>query len=93
MEAVLVALIVAVVGVLGQWLLRRQDYDRQDELARRVGQVADQLASASQGTDAKLEQVHKIVNQQRTDMQAYTALLKDTLLRANVAVPKDRSLE
>ena len=93
MEAVLVALIVAGVGLFGQWLLKRQDYQRQDEVAERVAQVAMQVATTSANTDAKLDDVHKIVNQQRTDMQAYTALLKDTLARAQVPIPRDKSVE
>lgn len=75
MEAVLVALIVAGVAVFGQWLLKRQDYQRQDELARR------------------LEEVHKIVNQQRTDMLSYQATLKQALAHAGVAIPADDSVE
>lgn len=93
MEAVLVALIVAGVGLFGQWLLKRQDFQRQDEVALRVAQVADQVAKTSANTDTKLDEVHKIVNQQRTDMQAYTALLKDTLARAQVPIPRDKSVE
>lgn len=93
MEAVWVALIVAVVGLLGQWLLKRQDFKRQDEIAIRVSQLADQVAATSSTTDGKLEEVHVIVNQQRTDMQAYTALLKDTLARAEVPIPRDKSVQ
>lgn len=92
-EAVVVALIVAGVGVLGQWLLKRQEFARQDEVAERVAQVAAQVALTSANTDAKLDEVHQIVNQQRTDMQAYTALLKDTLVRAQVPIPPDKSLQ
>lgn len=88
-EAVLVATIVAAIGLFGQWLLKRQDYQRQDEVAERVAQVA----ATSANTDAKLDEVHHIVNQQRTDMQAYTALLKDTLTRAQVPIPPDKSLQ
>ena len=85
----LVATIVAAIGLFGQWLLKRQDYQRQDEVAERVAQVA----ATSANTDAKLDEVHHIVNQQRTDMQAYTALLKDTLTRAQVPIPPDKSLQ
>lgn len=92
-EAVLVATIVAAIGLFGQWLLKRQDYQRQDEVAERVAQVAAQVAATSANTDAKLDEVHHIVNQQRTDMQAYTALLKDTLTRAQVPIPPDKSLQ
>jgi hypothetical protein len=37
--------------------------------------------------------VHKIVNQQRTDMLAYQATLVETLLAAGIHVPTDESLE
>lgn len=75
MESVLVALIVAGVAVLGQWLLRRQVYQRQDELITRINSV------------------HKIVNQQRTDMLRYEAALKAALRHAGVDIPADQSLE
>lgn len=92
-EAVVVALIVAGAGLLGQWLLKRQDFARQDEVAERVALVAAQVAATSAITDAKLDDVHHIVNQQRTDMQAYTALLKDTLAKAQVPIPADKSIK
>jgi hypothetical protein len=79
MEAVFIALGVAALAIFGQWLLKRQDYKRQDEVARRL--------------EDKIQDVHKIVNQQRTDMQRYQAVLKAALLRANVEIPADESLE
>jgi multidrug resistance efflux pump len=82
MEAVLVALGVAALAIFGQWLLKRQDYKRLDELAQRQIEQAE-----------KIEQVHKIVNQQRTDMQSYQAVLKAALEHAGVAVPADKSLD
>lgn len=39
------------------------------------------------------QEVHKIVNQQRTDMLAHQAVLESTLRSAGVAVPKDKSLD
>jgi hypothetical protein len=89
MEAVLVAMIVAGVGLVGQWLLKRQDYRRQDEVAARVRQVAQTAAE----TVGKLDDVHKIVNQQRTDMQRYQAVLLAALRRAGVEIPPDESLK
>ncbi|HEX6968881.1 MAG TPA: hypothetical protein VF174_08765 [Micromonosporaceae bacterium] len=89
MEAVLVALIVAVGGFVGQWLLRRQDYKRQDEVAERVRQVA---VTTAENVD-KLDDVHKIVNQQRTDMQRYQAVLLAALTAAGVEIPPDESLK
>jgi hypothetical protein len=87
-EAVLVALIVAGVGLVGQWLLKRQDFRRQDEVAARVQQVAVTAAE----TIGKLDDVHKIVNQQRTDMQRYQAVLLAALRNAGVEIPPDESL-
>lgn len=89
MEAVLVALIVAGVGLAGQWLLKRQDFKRQDEVAARVRQVAITTAE----TVGKLDDVHKIVNQQRTDMQRYQAVLLDALTKAGIEIPPDQSLK
>lgn len=40
---------------------------------------------------AKVEDVHKIVNQQRTDMQRYEAALIKALHAAGVEVPDDQS--
>jgi len=37
--------------------------------------------------------VHKIVNQQRTDMLAYQATLVETLRASGIHVPTDESLE
>jgi hypothetical protein len=88
-EAVLIALIVAGVGLVGQWLLKRQDFKRQDEVAARVQQVAVTAAE----TVGKLDDVHKIVNQQRTDMQRYQAVLLAALRRAGVEIPPDESLK
>jgi len=96
MEAVWVALIVAGVGLLGQWLLKRQDFARQDEVARRVTDAADKLAVqnervalATETTNTKLDEVHTIVNQQRTDMVARIDDLKAALVAACLPVPPD----
>lgn len=43
MEAVYVALIVAVAGFLGQWLLKRQEFTRQDQVAAQAAQAAQLL--------------------------------------------------
>jgi hypothetical protein len=106
-EAVWVALIVAGVGLLGQWLLKRQDFARQDQVAERVATAAAQaaqaaellavqnerVAAATEITNKKLEQVHVIVNQQRTDMQRYQATLIAALIAARVPIPPDVSLD
>jgi hypothetical protein len=57
MEAVAVALIVAGVGVFGQWLLRRQDFARQDQVAAQAAEAARLLlerqdAVAAQAAEA-----------------------------------------
>lgn len=43
-------------------------------------------------TRRAVEQVHTMVNQQRTDAQAYQADLVAALHRAGVVVPRDQSL-
>ncbi len=90
---VLVALIVGGLGGLSQWLLKRQDYKRQDEVAARVEQVAKAAADATTTTNGKLDDVHRIVNQQRTDMQRYQEALVAALQRAGVDIPRDESLK
>lgn len=57
MEAVYVALIVAVAGFLGQWLLKRQEFARQDEVAAQAAKAAQLLlerqdAVAAQAAEA-----------------------------------------
>lgn len=79
METVVATLGVAALAILGQWLLKRQDYRRQDEIEQRLG--------------GQIQEVHKIVNQQRTDMQSYQAVLKAALDHAGVAIPVDKSLD
>lgn len=39
-----------------------------------------------------VQAVHKIVNQQRTDMLAYQKTLVDSLVAAGIHVPRDESL-
>jgi len=96
MEAVWVALIVAVAAMAGPLLLARQQNRRQDEVARRVTDVADKLAAqnkvvaqATKTTNTKIDDVHQIVNQQRTDMVARIDELKNALIAAGLPVPPD----
>lgn len=42
--------------------------------------------------NTSVDQVHKMVNQQRTDAQMYQRLLVDTLIRSGVKVPIDVSI-
>lgn len=46
----------------------------------------------SRRTEKKIDAVHKIVNQQRTDMQRYQAALVAALKKAGVEVPVDQSI-
>lgn len=39
----------------------------------------------------RVQEVHKIVNQQRTDMRQYQKALINALIAAGVAVPEDQS--
>ena len=92
MEAVWVALVgvgMAAITVMGQWWLKRQDFERQDQIARRVAEVA----AAAALTVVKLDEVHVMVNQQRTDMQNYIEQLKAGLVEAGEPVPLDESLQ
>jgi len=41
----------------------------------------------------EVRKVHKIVNQQRTDMQSYQWVLTDSLRAHGIAVPRDKSVE
>lgn len=65
-EAVLVALVVAVGGIAGQWLLRRQDFRRQDQVADRVAETAAALLADNSKVTAKLDQIHELVNSNMT---------------------------
>jgi uncharacterized protein YlxW (UPF0749 family) len=96
MEAVWVALIVAVAAMAGPLLLARQQNRRQDEVARRVTDVADKLAAqnkvvaqATKTTNTKIDDVHQIVNQQRTDMVARIDELKNALIAGGLPIPPD----
>lgn len=46
-----------------------------------------------ESTKQQVEEVHTIVNQERTDSVAYRLLLTDTLRRAGVKVPVDPSVD
>lgn len=66
MEAVWVALIVAVSGLLGQWLLKWQDYRRQDEVARKLLIANERVANSTLLTNNKLDVIHTLVNSNMT---------------------------
>ena len=90
MSAVLVALIVGAFAFAGPLLLKRQDYKRQDEVARRAEEVAKLLASSSSVTQEKLDQIHILVNQRLTDALAEIAALRAYL--DGIARPGDPEL-
>ena len=79
MDAVWVALIVAVIGpALLSWLTgrqrraeRREDYERQDAVAAKVEEAAQAAADAAASTGEQLQQIHTLVNSNMTaEMQA-----------------------
>ena len=79
--------------------MREEDWARQDAVAARVTGAANLLAkqnelvaAATEVTQTKLDEVHKIVNQQRTDMLRYQAVLLAALEAAGVPVPADASI-
>lgn len=97
MEAVIVALIVALGGVFGQWLLRRQEFKRQDEVAARAEQVAQRLLASNEraarsatATNQKLDVIHGLVNSNLTSaMQAeLDATIRVLLLMREVVALK-----
>jgi hypothetical protein len=47
----------------------------------------------SRKVESKVDQVHHIVNQQRTDMERYQRALVKTLKAHGIAVPDDQSVE
>lgn len=51
------------------------------------------LLRRSKSTEAKVDEVHTIVNQQRTDMQNYNAALVRALSAAGIEVPVDQSVQ
>lgn len=84
MTAVLVAFIVGFLGIAGQWFLKRQDYQRLDEVAARAEvvaaraeMVATTLAASTSETNEKLDGIHVLVNQQRTDLINEVAALRE----------------
>jgi hypothetical protein len=62
-------------------------------VAERVALVARHVDDAAAETNGKLDDVHKIVNQQRTDMQRYQEVLLAAMRRAGVEIPRDESLQ
>jgi hypothetical protein len=74
MTAIGVALIVGVFGFLGPYLLKRQDWKRQDDVAKRVAEAAVLLVESGKTTNTKLDEIHTLVNSNMTEsMQAELA--------------------
>jgi hypothetical protein len=78
-SGVLIALIVAVFGFVGPYLLKRQDYKRQDEVAKKVAEVATTVETANSVTNDRLEEIHVLVNSRLTDALNEIARLRDYL--------------
>lgn len=57
-----------------------------------VGALITVLTTAWVNIRKNVKEVHKIVNQQRTDMLAYQKTLVDTLKASGIHVPSDKSL-
>lgn len=57
-----------------------------------VGALITVLTTAWVNIRKNVQEVHKIVNQQRTDMLAYQKTLVDTLKASGIHVPTDKSL-
>lgn len=57
-----------------------------------VGALITVLTTAWVNIRKNVKEVHKIVNQQRTDMLAYQKTLVDTLRASGIHVPTDKSL-
>lgn len=57
-----------------------------------VGALITVLTTAWVNIRKNVQEVHKIVNQQRTDMLAYQKTLVDTLRASGIHVPTDKSL-
>jgi hypothetical protein len=78
---------------------RAEDYARQDLVAekaatasRKLLEAAHQTSQSLEATTEKVQEVHKIVNQQRTDMTNYQEALKRALSAAGIEIPIDQSL-
>jgi hypothetical protein len=61
--------------------------------AKVAARKADKAARAGAAAVKAAEEVHVMVNQQRTDAQRYTAVLLDSLRAAGLPVPPDVSLD
>jgi len=103
MEAVLVALIVAGVGVFGQWLLRRQDFARQDQVAEQAAKAAELLrtrqnevaAQAAEAARLLLEANERVAKQSAAEFAATQRQLGQihTLVNSNLTEAQGRELE
>lgn len=60
---------------------------------RRVETVKTEVETVKTVLQEDVQAVHKIVNQQRTDMLTYQEKLVETLVQAGIHVPSDESLK
>lgn len=82
MQAVLVALIVAVFGFAGPYLLKRQDYKRQDELARAAHADADRIVVANEATTAAQSVTHDKLADLKGDVELVHEIVNSNTMRA-----------
>ena len=60
---------------------------------RRVETVKEVVKDTKETLQKEVKDVHKIVNQQRTDMLSYQEKLIASLIAAGIHVPEDKSLK
>lgn len=60
---------------------------------RRVETVKEAVQETKETLSKEVQDVHKIVNQQRTDMLIYQDKLISSLVAAGIHVPEDKSLK
>jgi hypothetical protein len=82
--AAIITAIATVITALGGALLAVQQY--------RTRQAAERAEAAAALAAAKADEVHTMVNQQRTDAQRYTATRVAAMRLAGIEVPEDQSL-
>lgn len=59
---------------------------------RRIETVKTEVKAVKEELKEDVQSVHKIVNQQRTDMLAYQKTLIDALISSGIHVPTDKSV-
>ena len=77
--------------VLGYLQARTRRIERDEDRVERA-LVVEAAEKATHKVEEKIEEVHTIVNSQRTEMRQYIEQLTDALRSAGVDVPHDNSL-